>query len=129
MGAGLIALGCGGNAGSDGSDAPGAADNDAPSPAARALLDSTGECVWVKVAECRSDLTIGDWCGAGFYAATLQRCPDVGGSLFSASGIYESLPLNGCRPACVTDLMHVNLDAVECCPDGIPGTPVPEEEQ
>lgn len=133
-GAGVIVIGCGGNAGTDsdapspaGSDATEPASGDAPSPAGRASLLSADECVWMKVTECNSRIEVQDWCGAGFYAATLQRCPDAGGSTFRASGIYPSLQLSACRPDCISNLMHISLDAIECCPDGVPGTPVPDE--
>jgi hypothetical protein len=126
MGAGVIALGCGGNGGAAGSDAAGPGGSDAPGPAGTASFGSAGECVWVKVAECRSRVAIGDWCGAGFYPATLQSCPDTGGSLSSVTAIYSSFPLGGCDP-CVRHPMNVSADAVECCPDGVPGTPVPDE--
>lgn len=126
LGVSVIVLSCSGDAETDG-DTPDPADGNAPNAARRAPLGKAGECIWVKVAECSSRVTIADWCGPGFYAATLQRCPDVGGSLFSVSDFYSSLQATGCRPTCPTDLTHVTLDAVECCADGIPGTPVPDE--
>lgn len=127
LGAGVLALGCGGDGGSAGGDAPADRDNDAPNPAVAASLKGASECVWVPVTECRSGIAIGDWCGSGFYAATLQSCDDVGGSLSSVTAIYASFQLGGCDP-CVRHTMNVSADAVECCPDGVPGTPVTEEE-
>ncbi|MET0412702.1 MAG: hypothetical protein ABW217_15470 [Polyangiaceae bacterium] len=126
IGVGVIVLGCGGDAGTGGADAPDPTESNAAAPAVGALLAGASECVWVPVTECRSSIALGDWCGTGFYTATLQSCPDVGSTLSSVTAIYSSFRLGGCSP-CVRHTMHVSVDAVECCPDGIPGTPVPDE--
>jgi hypothetical protein len=123
--AGVIVLGCGGGAGTGEGDDPDRGASDAPNPAVAASLTGASECVWVKVSECRSSVGLGDWCGSGFYAATLQSCADVGGSLSSVTDIYASFRVGGCSP-CVRQTMNVSAEAVECCPDGVPGTAVPE---
>jgi hypothetical protein len=128
VGVGVIVLGCGGDAGTAGSDAPDPTESNAASPAVEALLAGASECVWVPVTECHSSIALGDWCGAGFYTATLQSCPDVGSTLSSVTPIYSSFRLGGCSP-CVRHTMRASVDRIECCPDGVSGTPVPEESE
>jgi hypothetical protein len=159
IGACIFVLGCGGSARDTKtraaqSAAPGAEggaldDIDSPAPSAPMAETSSSfdepsptssdgaaptvpkqqDCAWEEILECSSRVAINDWCGDGFYAATLQRCSDLGAGLFSVNngGNYGTFLLNGCPPACATDSMHVTWGNIECCPEGVPGTAVPEE--